>query len=367
MIKRIALLGLVCVFLVTNGALCGKASLTPPTRVTLTIWRSEDSSNDLVPATDAYRAQFPHVSFDVKTFAPEEYEDALLSAWAKGEGPDIFSVPNWRLGKFKEFISPMPQFADLKTTHTEKSFGKTTVVVDPKTTVFPSVAQIQDRFVDVVASDVVDNNLVYGLPYSMDTLVLYYNRDLMARSQIAVAPTTWEEFRNDVEAMVVRDDKKNVIQPAAAIGTAENIPHFMDLLSVIMMQDGTQMAAEDGTPTFAGEFDDHVPGAEAFDFYLKFSSPKWTTFTWDNTQLNALEAFTQGNLGFYFGYLSDLETIKGRAPSLNFSYAKIPQVDTGNPVNFANYSIESVHINSANPCRPGEFLHRRNSSSARGL
>lgn len=354
--KRIALLGLVCVFLVTSGALCGNSSLTPPSRVTLTIWRSEDSVNDFGEITRAYSAAYPHVSFDMQVFKAEEYEEALFEAWAKGEGPDIFSVPNWRLGRFKEFISPMPEIAELKTTHTEKSFGKTTVVVDPKTTVFPTVSQVKDQFVDVVASDVVMDNTIYGLPLSMDTLGLYYNRDLMARAQVAVPPTTWEEFRADVEAMVVRDDQKNIIQPAAGIGAADNIPYFMDLLSVLMMQNGTPMSASDGSPTFAAEVDKQHPGIQALDFYLKFSNARQTTYTWNNDQLNALETFTQGNLGFYFGYSTDAEVIADRAPNLNFSYSKIPQI-SGTPVNYARYMVESVHINSANPDYAWDFVN----------
>jgi hypothetical protein len=179
----------------------------------------------------------------------------------------------------------------------------------------------------------------------------------MAKAQVAVPPTTWNEFTADVQAMVVRDDSKNIVQPAAALGTAENIPYFMDILSVIMMQDGAQMTSGSGNPSFAGAIEERIPGVEAFDFYLKFSSPTWVTYTWNDAQLNALEAFTQGNLGFYFGYQSDLEIIQQRAPNLNFSYAKIPQAFPDSPVNYARYSVESVHINSANPDYAWDFLN----------
>lgn len=335
------------VLLALLGASCGGSNLTPPQQAVIEVWRTSDDDDVFSEVMEAYTTTYPHVSFEYRVLKEDEYIDELFSAWSKGEGPDIFSIPNWRMGEFKEFIAPMPAQVKLKRAYVEQSFGKKEQVVEERTVVLPTPAQMRDRFVDVVAADVVFDEQVYGMPLHMDTLGLFYNRDLMARAQVAVPPTNWEEFRNAVQAMVVLDDEAKVIQPAAAIGTSSNVGYYFDLVSVLMMQNGATMVTDRGSVAFASEGENgRFPGIEAIDFYTKFSDPTFKTYTWDDEQLQSLEAFTQGTLGFYFGYYRDLATIQKRSPNLNFSYTKLPQVDVNNPINYASYNVESVHIGS---------------------
>lgn len=339
------------------GAGCfGGSSLTPPKGVKLIIWQISDPEDSFKASMDAYKAIYPNVSFEYKTFTPEEYEDALLSAWAKGEGPDIFETPNWRLGKYREFSAPMPEKASFVIATSKSTLGKTTVTLSQRTVIFPTISQLRDRFVDVVTDDVVYNDQVYGVPFSMDTLALYYNRDVMARGQVAVAPTTWSEFATDVSAIRKIDADKHIVLPAAALGTSANIPYYFDILSLLMLQDGTVMT-DNNHMTMSSGSGTSIPAVEALDFFTKFSNPKWQVYTWNEDQPQALEAFTQGTLAFYFGYYSDLATIQERAPNLNFYYTKVPQTDLNDPINYANYMVEAVHVNSKNINQAWDFIN----------
>lgn len=360
--KRIApFAGLVVILsgLVTTGQLCpGGQELTAPEPFTMTIWRLDDSSSDIRYAADYFASVYPHISFNIQTIKADEYEDELLSAWSRGEGPDIFVVPNFRLGKFREFISPMPASVALRTSVTERSWGRNVVTVTENTITMPTAMQVQDRYPNAVYEDAVYDDQIYGLPHSFDTLGMYYNRDLLAKAQVAVPPATWEEFRNAVQVMTVIDEEKQIVQPAAAIGTAGNIPHFVDLLSAIMMQNGSSMTGFGGRIDLIGETESgRLAGIEALDFYTKFADPTYRTYTWNDDQLSALETFTQGNLGMYFGYYSELETIENRAPNLNFSYTKLPQLDAALPVNVANYNVNTVHIGSEHADYAWNFIN----------
>lgn len=340
------------------GAGCfGGTNLVAEKPLRITIWRIEDREDSFIEAMNAYKSIYPYVSFEYRTFTAEEYEEELLSAWAKGEGPDIFSVPNWRLGKYREFISPMPEAASFNIARTEKKLGKTIVTIDQRNVIFPSLPQLKDRFVDVVSDDVVYKDEVYGLPLAMDTLALYYNRDLMARGQVAVPPTNWNEFIASVSAIRKIDTQKRIVLPAAALGTAENIPYYFDLLSLIMMQGGATMIDNERVMMAAQNANRAVPAVEGLDFFTKFSNPKWQVYTWNDEQPQALEAFTQGTLAFYFGYYSDLATIQERAPNLNFYYTKVPQTNVDDPINYARYMIESVHVNTEHPEQAWDFLN----------
>ncbi|HLD21355.1 MAG TPA: extracellular solute-binding protein [Patescibacteria group bacterium] len=345
------------IVLLTVGASCFQKKLPPPEPITLVVWRSEDTTGALKTIAEEYTAAYPHVSFSFRTFKKEEYEDALFDAWAKGEGPDIFSVPNWRLGRFTELISPMPTSVQLTTSYVKKSFMKKELIVKANKIVFPSPVRLRDQFVDVVTSDVVFNDQIYGLPLSMDTIALFYNRDLLSKAQIAIPPTNWEEFKNAVQTIVKKDDEGKVVLPATALGTASNIPYFNDVLSAIMIQNGAVMA-ESGHTGFADEIENQrKPGIEALDFYTKFSNPTWKTYSWNDDQLDALEVFTQGNLAFYFGYHQDIPEIERRAPNLNFSYTKLPQLNADNPINIANYSVEAVYVKSKNSDHAWNFIN----------
>lgn len=358
-LQKWAQMAILIVLFSTLGLSCTQ-KLDPPTPLTLKVWMVDETPEYFTKITQSYKQQFPHVSFEFRVFEKEEYEEELIKAWAKGEGPDIFVTSNDRLGKFREFITPMPENVALRRAYQKRAFAKVETIVEPVNRTLPTPKQLRDLFVDVVASDVVTNGKTYGLPLEMDTLALYYNRTLLGKSQVAVPPTNWEEFRDQVQAIVVYDQEHNVILPATALGTAGNIPYFFDILSVLMMQNGTPIVDEQKNVVFANETEANgvkrSPGKEALGFYTTFSNPEFRTYTWDDTQLDAFETFTQGNLAFVFGYYRDLATITKRAPNLNFSYTKIPQIDPANPTNYAHYNVMTVALASKNADYAWDFL-----------
>ena len=84
------------------------------------------------------------------------------------------------------------------------------------------------------------------------------------------------------------------------------------------------------------------PAADAVRFYTDFADPGKEVYTWNKNMPNSLEAFILGKTAFFFGYAYHLPTIKSRAPKLNLSIVKLPQI-AGNPeINFANYWLETV-------------------------
>lgn len=357
-VTRWVLLATVMVFL---GAGCFRSEELPaPDPVTLEVWRSQDSRDDFVQTIEAYQAVYPHVEITVRVFQDSEYEDELLAAWARGEGPDVFSIPNWRLGKYQEFIAPMPESAVLRTTQAEQGTFGTNIVVADRQVNFPSALRVEDEFPQAVVSDIIRDGQIRALPLSIDTLALYYNRDVLARANIAVPPSNWTEFRDAVQAITVLDDQREVVQPAVALGTAENVPHYFDLISVLMMQNGAEMVSDRGSVSFGDEdpeVRDRFPAIEALDFYTAFSSPTFQTYTWDAQQPDALEVFTQGNMAFYFGYHREKDVIAQRAPELSFSETPLPQIDPANPTHYANYFVESVFVNSPNVEHAWNFLN----------
>lgn len=331
------------------GALC-QPSVPVPSAVTLTYWRVFDRQEDIQPYIDQFQTEFPYVKIVVKNFTLEEYQEALVSAWAKGEGPDLFSIPNYWLGKYVQYSAPLPSKLSLVKISTSSRLGRTEIKVTQEQVAALTEQQIHDNWIDAVADDVVFEGKIYGLPLATDTLVMYYNKDLLAQAGIAVPPTTWTEFIDDVPKISVINQTDEILRSGTALGTHENVQRYFDLLSLLMMQNGASMA-DGNSARFNIESETrpgYYPGLAATQFYTDFANPKKNVYSWTTAQPDSLEAFTNGQVAFFFGYWYHLDQIKQRSPSLNFGIGAVPQIAVGQQVNMATYWVEAVAKSSPN-------------------
>ena len=95
---------------------------------------------------------------------------------------------------------------------------------------------------------------------------------------------------------------------------------------------------------------------EALNFYLDFANPQKEVYTWNNEMVNSLDAFVEGKLAFFFGYSYHIEEIKSKSPNLNFAVSPVPQVNVSDPVNYANYWVETVYKNSKYSKEAWDFI-----------
>lgn len=352
--KAVSFLGLAAL-LVTTGAGCGGPSAAETAAndpVTLTIWRVFDTDDTLNAAMKAYQEIHKNVSFEYRTLRFEEYQDELLRAFAEGTGPDIFSIHNTWIGEYEPLILPLPTTLTIPYSEVRGTLKKETVVTLREE---PSITQRQLRadYVDAVAADVIRSyqpnareeavDRIFGLPLSVDTLALFYNTDLFNTAGIAEPPKTWTQFQEDVAKLTTVGPNNAVVQSGAAIGGSRNVERSFDVLSLLMMQNGTEMTDARGSATFASEADDgSIPGADAVRFYAEFASPLKDVYTWNAEQPGSFDAFTSGKTAMFLGYSYHLPLIRARAPKLNFAVSAVPQIADGRTVNYANYWVETV-------------------------
>ena len=204
---------------------------------------------------------------------------------------------------------------------------------------------IKDKFVPVVYGDMVVDGKIYALPLSVDSLVLIYNRSMLAQAKITKTPSTWQEVLNASRLITLQDKEGKLTRSSAALGTANNVPRFFDVLSLLMMQSGSQMTNQSGkvasfhlAPGLASE---NPPAAGALEFYTNFANPNKESYTWNASMSQAVEAFASGQLAMMFGYAYHLPQLKAKAPGLDIGIAPIPQLDPINETNYANYWVEA--------------------------
>ncbi len=298
---------------------------------TLSVWGVFDNETDYSDINRMYsEAHEPVSRVQYRKFTVDTYKEDLIDALASGNNPDIFMIHSTWLPDFVDKISPAPQ-----------------QILDANTVV-PLVA-------DVVATDTIVDGVVYGAAPSLDSLSLYYNKDIFNSAGITAPPATWSAFDDVVKALTRIDANGQITQAGATFGTANNVNRPMDLLSVLMMQGGAEMS--DGASI---TFDETVragsetlsPGKDALLYYSSFARGGSRVYTWNQRQDYSIDAFTQGRAAMTISYSYHYNTIRAKNEQLNFAVAPLPQIDNetlGQQVNYPSYWMFVVAKNHSLP------------------
>ncbi|MFA6322213.1 MAG: extracellular solute-binding protein [Candidatus Buchananbacteria bacterium] len=351
--------------LITTGFRCNfitpaeEQALQP---VELTWWGVSDEPGNFDEMIADYRALHPHVSIAYRQIRWAEFETELLDALAEDRGPDIFTIKNTWLTKYLSKIEPMPATTKIAYQYIKTSLNiKEETVTEIRENPSITAAQLKNAFLDVVYNDVVRDNKIYGLPTWVDTLVMFYNRDLLNNAGIPLPPTTWLAMQQNVKALTYQDKNGNLIQSGTALGTASNIDYAADILSLLMMQNGAEMT-NGNQVTFGSiptniDIKDYNPGLEALRFYTDFANNEREVYTWNGTFPNSLDSFAQGRVAIIFGYNDDIAYLESkRGGKLNYGIAAMPQIEGRPTTNYANYWINTVSKKSKNINEAWDFL-----------
>lgn len=333
-------------------------------QITLNYWTVWDEPDAFTQIIQEYQQIHPNVHISVRKISFDNYDQTLLEAWARDEGPDMYSVPNMAVGTYKEFISPMPASLKLPTLKVMGSgCSKNIKLVDEtKATLAPD--QLDQIFIPAVASDVVYDNNVYGLPLATDTLALFYNKDLLNAAKIIAPPQTWQSLVDMVDTTktgLTKEEQGSIIQSGIAIGTSKTVNRASDVLAALMLQSGAQMTDPSGkSVTFQNASPrepDFNPGISALNFYTAFANPSRVTYSWNDTLGNAQEAFASGKVAFFLGYSYQQDIIARQNPLLRFGVTSMPQINSEGPeVNVANYWVETVSKKTQYADQAWDFL-----------
>lgn len=305
--------------------------------IELVWWKTFDGQENMQEITQAYSQLYKNVKITYVKKDPTTYEQELVNAIASGNGPDILTIHNDWLPKHGDKLAPMPV-----TLMNEKIYRET--------------------FLDVAAEDFIKDNRIYAVPMSVDALALYYNKDILNSVGITEPPKTWEEVKTAVQKITRQETNGDFIRSGIAMGTSANVNRSVDILSLLMLQNGTQFYGPNQDVTLDTSYDvsgERVnPAANALDFYTQFANPGKKTYTWNSKSNNSIDAFSQSKVGMMISYSYMREIILDKAPNLNLGIAPVPQVDnTGLKVNFANYWGEAVSNRSKNPDAAWNFLN----------
>jgi len=313
----VVILGLVSIpFILKKAAVRGKVS-------GLKVWIVGDDNSVFGPISEKFGLPVEYVKKDFKT-----YERELVDALASGEGPDVFMIHNSWLPKHQSKLAFAP--AELLT---------------------PLV--VQKNFPDVVTTDFVRDGKIYALPLSIDTLALFYDKDVFNGSFISAPPQTWSKLQEVATRLTKRDELGNIIQSGVALGGSDrSVDKASHILALLMMQKGATMVRQSGKnyePVLSSNTSSENSAVDALKFYLQFSDPQSPFYTWDTGQHYSIDAFSynpsvKNKVAMILSYWYQIavmkgdEAKKGKNPNLNFGVSQMPQQDDVNESQYATYA-----------------------------
>jgi len=371
-------------------------SNTTASAITLYWWRPMDdaSSQTLQQVADSFNQTYKNIKVQVVLKDPRTYEqeanDAMAGHQSIQNSPDILAVRADDMSRYASKLNPAPDtlFDQLAAAKTRN--GQNTAQYVQK--LFLPVVNKAVTFKDSSGSA-----KVMGLPMAVDELALYRNTDLIQQSvenltasnkvskslgaseltsikkKINAPVGTWQDLTDIVPYLTLKSGNE-ISQSAIALGTSVNVERSYDILSSLMMQNGTKMTDDSLTSAAfnlqqPGAAKGANPGLEAFNFYLRFSNPSDALYTWNNQMQNSVDAFENGQVAMMIHYASIYRYLVNDAPELKKSLdvTPLPQVadpqsptSTGSLKTMANMLVETVPSARADTARQNAawtFVH----------
>jgi ABC-type glycerol-3-phosphate transport system substrate-binding protein len=314
------------------------------TNISISMWGTvpSDAFNSFVNSFFSENEIKYNISYTEKNLAT--FDKELVEALASGVGPDAIILPEDLIVRYTNKIYPIPY-----TTLPELTFKQTFV-------------QEGELYLN--------NNGVLALPFTVDPMVMYWNRDFFNNAGVTKAPATWAEIISLVPKMTKKDQNNNIFSSTVALGEFRNVVNAKDILAALFIQAGSPIVSYDLSGYFesalkSGSDSNTAPVELALSFFTSFSNPSKPTYSWNRSLTDSLSAFVNGDLAMYFGFASEYISIKNKNPNLNFDIALLPQVAGAKIYNTMGHMLGfAIMRNSANPAGAYIVLTTLTSSSA---
>lgn len=258
------------------------------TPVEVSMWGLWEPKEVMGVLAEDYKKEKPNVTVNYEERSVvgslKSYKDSVFTRLSEGTAPDIVVLHNTWVPFLRDSLAPAPSGV---------------VNVDEFYPVAKAWGSSQDQAT------------LYAVPISFDGLALVYNRDMFTEAGISAPPSSWEEFRLTAVKLTKRD-KDAITQAGAAIGTANNIEHFSDILGLMFAQASVKVP-DDLTSQAA---------SDALTFYTNFATQEKV---WSDVLPASVEAFADRKVAMVFVPSWQVLNVLSRNPQLNIGVAAVPK------------------------------------------
>lgn len=327
---------------------CGEKKTTDSNANKIVVWsfESEDSWKSVIKSFESKNKGYT-VVYEKQVF-DSSYENRVLNSILSTGTPDVWSMPNDWIYRHKDKLAPMPE--------------TTAKNIDIDKTFVPSIKQ-----------SVYFDNKIYALSPSAEPLMVYYNAKLFSSSLseanaatkdkevqkrnnalLQSVPLIWSDFVAAANLMTKKNGN-TITQSGVALGTS-NITNAVDILSLLMLQNETDIVSSDyklatfNLPKSTSTGANDIPGKRALEFYTSFANPGSANYTWNDSLGSDIDAFGTGKTAMIFGYSNLQNTLLQKYPTFQYKKAFVPQVQTDSTKikDFASFNAFGVSKLSRN-------------------
>jgi multiple sugar transport system substrate-binding protein len=251
-----------------------------PQGETVRFWAMGREAEVVTELVADFEKENPGIHVDVQNIPMTAAHEKLLTAFAADGLPDVCQLGNtW-----------LPEFAMLDALEPLQPFVDRSKVIDPA-----------DYFPGVWDTNIV-NGTLYGVPWYVDTRLLFYRKDLLAEAGIQQAPRTWAEFEQAMAAV-----KRHVGPQRYAIMMPLN--EFEQQLSFALQQDDPLLRDHDNYGNFRS------PGfRKALAFYANMYEQGWAQKVSETQISNVWYEFFNGSFAFYLSGPWNVREFRLRQP-----------------------------------------------------
>ena len=198
-----------CVWLVflLTGTLTGCSRHHDP-RQALTFWAMGREGEAVARLVPAFEREHPDIHVEVQELPWKAAHQKLLTAIAGNTTPDVAQLGNTWIAELQalDAIEPLQPYVDRS-----------------------AVVQPADYFAGIWATNRIDGKL-YGIPWYVDTRLLFYRKDLLKTAGFDAPPRDWAEWSRQLAALQAHAAPNHY---AILLPTNE----FEQLLSLALQQD----------------------------------------------------------------------------------------------------------------------------------
>lgn len=271
----------------------------------------------------------------------DNFEKDLVEALARGRGPDLVILNDNMIVRYEDLISLLP-FTSL------------------------SARDYRDLFIDG-AQIFLTNDGILAIPLTVDPLVMYYNKDLYIQSGIIQPPKNWSAFLSNHQKLNQVTNQGFIEQSGVAMGSFNNILNAKEVLVSLLLQVGNPIT-ERGQIGYEAKLSSDPGVVSALDFFARFGTPGRAEYSWNASLPEAKTYFSRGKLAHYFGFASEIDSLKKVNPNLNLDVALIPSTAEGKPsVSYGRFN--GISVLKASPNKAAAYqvmttLARRENNAA---
>ena len=291
--------------------------------VELSVWGLWDSSDIFATLVKSYQQSDKNVSVkyeDRSVIDLTEYKERVFERAVDPAGPDVMLVHNSWVPRMVAggLLNPMPSG-----------------LID--------AAAYKSTFYPAAFSSGVVNNSVYAVPFYHDGLVLVYNKTHFEEIGQSSPPTAWEEFRR--LALQLSKTTEQGFRAGAAVGNADNIDHFSDIIGLMWAQAGVSIPDQI----------DSKAAQDAVTFYTNFVAADGV---WSSELPEATTAFVNGQVSMILvPSWRLLDIVESMPDTASIGVAPVPQAIPANPASWSSFWMFVVPKSSKHADASWEFLN----------